>query len=637
MSRLLSHHLALVARQSAEHRSPGLRRIHLLTNVLGWLCLMTALSALSPALAGGVVLGSVLYMAGLDALTALLLGAALLAWRLVVPWGSELGLGGGLLALLAFAAVSLPALPAHVFYHERAAWLGAKERGPALVAGLHVVLFGAFVFTTLALLDAGWRPRLRAALLQAERDLCLRRPGRGWQNWAGTHRSNPRDVFVPDTVDDVVSLVRANPGRKMRVVGSAFTWSPVIPCDDVLLFTERLDAISVDAQARELWCGPGAKNRALIAALEPHGLCLRYNVVLETVTAGGIVSVGTHGSGRDTGTMGDLLVAIELVDAAGQLRRYSEAETNPELWSALRASFGCFGVVVRLCFRVEPQRAWAVRYGFVPIAQTLAGLSTRLEQHALYELYWFPAQHKLWERVADPTDRPVTWRPRRSTLSLLNQLGQHLALRFGTGLVQRVAPRAYPRWMGVLQNFMWDIDEVMDNTDTHHYRQWVEAVPCGCVEVGFKIDPQAARVAESFAIVQGMVADWGARGSYPLDLTVNIRFIGESGALLSPAYGPGMTCYIEALCIGRPADWEAFSGELLRRWLQIETAMPHWPKELPQVEAVLATVHARHGARVDRFRAALEGSGVDPHGVFRNRFIQALLATPTQEASQRAG
>jgi FAD/FMN-containing dehydrogenase len=65
-------------------------------------------------------------------------------------------------------------------------------------------------------------------------------------------------------------------------------------------------------------------NRQLNRELKRFELCMPWNVVLENVRVAGIASTGTHGTGRNTATVGDLVEAFEVVDSTGQLRVLSE-------------------------------------------------------------------------------------------------------------------------------------------------------------------------------------------------------------------------------------------------------------------------------------------------------------------------
>jgi len=181
---------------------------------------------------------------------------------------------------------------------------------------------GPFHFALDALLQAGWRPRLHALLDERERKALRVRHEVPWVNWAGIASCRAHFVYTPRTVEDLVAAVgeaRAS-GQRVRVVASGFSWSSLVPSDDALIFCERLDRISVDVSdpARPaVWAEAGVTNRQLNRELERAGLCMPWNVVLETVRVAGIVSTGTHGTGKATATVGDLVEALEVVDSEG--------------------------------------------------------------------------------------------------------------------------------------------------------------------------------------------------------------------------------------------------------------------------------------------------------------------------------
>jgi hypothetical protein len=168
-------------------------------------------------------------------------------------------------------------------------------------------------------------------------------------------------------------------------------------------------------------------------------------------------------------------------------------------------------------------------------------------------------------------------------------------------------------------------DRVLGQADAQHCRRWLELFRCRCVEVAFKLDGNADRLRQAWAAMQELVDEYAARGLYPLNVAVNARFIGSSDALLSPAFGPGVTCYIEALSAEPTEGWNEFSAELAARWLAIPGALPHWAKEFEHVPGIAGIARERLGERLERFRGALERTGTDPNGMFVNPLLGRLL------------
>ena len=224
----------------------------------------------------------------------------------------------------------------HVYHHEHAEFLKGGSRVGALILATHALVWAPFHAWLCLLLSAGWRPGLKAELWALEREALRTRRHVPWSNWAKIASCRAQYVSVPQTVDDLVVAVRESNarGQRVRVVGSGFSWSSLVPSDDTLIFCERLDRVTLDSADRThptVWVEAGVTNRQLNRVLEEAGLCMPWNVVLETVRMAGIASTGTHGTGKTTATVGDLVEAFEVVDAEGRLRLLSEETVGPDV------------------------------------------------------------------------------------------------------------------------------------------------------------------------------------------------------------------------------------------------------------------------------------------------------------------
>jgi FAD binding domain/D-arabinono-1,4-lactone oxidase len=640
------HHLRFVLRQWIEHKNPSNLRLHVWINGGGWLALTTLLSQI-PIPVAVPLLGSnagawftvlsVVYWLPVDALVSVAVGLLTVAWAVVplAPWGPGHGwVLGVVLPLVVFTAMGLTALYAHIYYHEHADFMRGDEPLRAGLETAHAVVWGPFHFWLEGLLHAGWRPRLKALLDARERASLLRREAVPWSNWARTVACRTKLVCVPQTIDDLRDVIRETGARgsRMRVVASGFSWTSLSATEDVLIFCERLDRITVDTSdpaAPEVWVEAGATNRQLNRELARHGLTLPWNVVLENVRVAGVVSVGTHGSGRETGTMSDLVEALEVVDAGGELRVLSEATVGPEVMRAARMGMGMFGVIARIKLRVVPiYRVRQVDHR-LPADEVLSRIGDVVRGHDTVELYWFVGNRDLWLRTADRTDDPRTFAGHGFLFKAMN-FAQNFWLAAMMPFAQRLSRGVTPALVRFNFRMLTFQERVIDLAESNHYRCWIEMLRCGCTEVGFKVGPDFANVRQAWEATQRVVNAYAARGVHPMNLTLNMRFIGSSEALLSPAYGPGITCYIEALCVGRSLGWETFTRDLCTEWLKIPGALPHWVKEFEHVPGVMPLSRERLGERRRRFLAALEQSGVDPGRMFVNPLLERLLIEEEQ-------
>lgn len=646
-----AHHLRFFLRQYIEHKDPANLRLHVVSNALSWLALcavfsqvpLPGLDALPPALANlGAAFAalSVLYWAPVDPLLSLGIGLYTAAFAAVpgVPWGppgpETHSLWVGVAPLLVFIAGGLSALFAHMYYHEHCSFLADEPKGRAAIETTHAVIWGPFHFWLEGLLAAGYRPKLRAELDAAERAAILRRRNVPWSCWGETASAEPAVVCVPQTSEDVRDVVReaVAAGRNVRVVASGFTWPSFSATGDYLLFTERLCQVEIDRADPAnpvVWAGAGTTNRQLNAALAAQGLTLPYNVVLETVRIGGLVSVGTHGSGRETATMSDLVLALEVVDAQGELRVLSAETLGEEGMRAARMAFGLFGIITRVRLKVEPLFAVVQNDSLHDEGEVLARLPELVARHDSVELFWMPYTDRLWLRTLDRLPAGDRRRPER--LGFLFMTSHFFQMLIFIGGLRRMAPRfpaLAPALMRLGVRFLLFRERVLAQADAQHFRRWVELAKCRCVEVAFKCDPAMTGPKAAWLDTRRLVEEKRKAGEYPLNLAVNMRFVGPSDALLSPAFGPGVSCYVEALSVHETQGWEAFSAELATAWLAQPGALPHWAKEFEGVPNIERLARERLGDRLTRFHTALRAAGVDATGRFANALTRRVGFSP---------
>ena len=121
----------------------------------------------------------------------------------------------------------------------------------------------------------------------------------------------------------------------------------------ILLDLRGLTDLDVDVPGRTAWAGAGLSAGELTTALAAHGLAVGFGDT-GSVGIGGITLGGGVGYlVRKHGLTIDSLLAAEIVTADGRLIR-TDAETEPDLFWAIRGGGGNFGVVTRFRYRLQP-------------------------------------------------------------------------------------------------------------------------------------------------------------------------------------------------------------------------------------------------------------------------------------------
>jgi FAD/FMN-containing dehydrogenase len=159
----------------------------------------------------------------------------------------------------------------------------------------------------------------------------------------------PKD---PGDVLQVITLARQS-GLELAVRGGGHSFAGHSLSDGgIVLDLRELQSLQIDPERRTAWAGGGLTAGAYTQAAGELGLATGFGDT-GSVGIGGLTLGGGVGYlVRRFGLTIDQLLAAEVATADGQLLR-ADAETNPDLFWALRGGGGNFGVVTRFQFRLH--------------------------------------------------------------------------------------------------------------------------------------------------------------------------------------------------------------------------------------------------------------------------------------------
>jgi FAD/FMN-containing dehydrogenase len=171
--------------------------------------------------------------------------------------------------------------------------------------------------------------------------------------WNGVVDRHPAAIVRPATADEAADVVRAaaecDALLSVRCGGHSFPGHST--CDGgVVLELSAMRSVSVDPATGLCVVGGGALLGDVDRAALPHGLAVPAGVVSHTGIGGLTLGGGMGWLSRLHGLTIDALLGVDIVTADGALRRAS-AESEPDLFWALRGGGGNFGVVVAFEFR----------------------------------------------------------------------------------------------------------------------------------------------------------------------------------------------------------------------------------------------------------------------------------------------
>jgi FAD/FMN-containing dehydrogenase len=162
---------------------------------------------------------------------------------------------------------------------------------------------------------------------------------------------DPAAIIRPTTTEQVADALRLAREQRLGVsVRSGGHAAKVFPNPDGLVIDmAAFDAIEVRSDGT-VRVGTGATWGKVAQALEPHGLVITSGDTRDVGVGGLTLGGGMGWLIRAVGLTIDILEAVELVTVDGRVLTAS-AESEPELFWALRGGGGNFGVVTHFVFR----------------------------------------------------------------------------------------------------------------------------------------------------------------------------------------------------------------------------------------------------------------------------------------------
>lgn len=198
----------------------------------------------------------------------------------------------------------------------------------------------------------------------ALRDLCdveIHLPGEaGYDDarapWSAAVDQRPAAVAYPRSAEEVSAVVRAAAALGLRVApqSTGHNAGPLAAqdlSDVVLVRVGRLDEIVVDAERHVLRAGAGLVWEPVVEAAADAGFTVLHGSSPDVGIAGYSLGGGSGWYARKLGLCANNLVAVELVDADGTIRR-ADAEHDADLFWAVRGGGGSFGVVTAIELRM---------------------------------------------------------------------------------------------------------------------------------------------------------------------------------------------------------------------------------------------------------------------------------------------
>ncbi|MER7496320.1 D-arabinono-1,4-lactone oxidase [Streptomyces pharetrae] len=426
-----------------------------------------------------------------------------------------------------------------------------------------------------------------------------------WRNWGGNVAARPAREVTPATVEELAAavLTAAEDGLPVKAVGTGHSFTSIAATSGVLIRPELLTGIrDIDREAGTVTVLAGTPLKRLNLALAREGLSLTNMGDIMEQTVAGATSTGTHGTGRDSGSIAAQITALEMVTADGSVLTCS-AKENPEVFAAARIGLGALGIVTAITFAVEPVFLLHAREEPMPLDRVLAEFDELWAENEHFEFYWFPhtgsTTTKRNNRSAGP-ERPVS--PLKGWFEdefLSNGVFQ------AANWVGRAAPAAIPAIARISSKAL----SARSYTDIP-YKVFTSPRRVRFVEMEYAVPREA--VVDTLRELKAMVDRSPLRISFP----VEVRTAPADDITLSTASGRDSAYIAVHMFRGTPYRRYFTAAE---RIFTAHDGRPHWGKVHTRDAEYFAGVYPRFG----EFTALRDR--LDPERRFRNDYLRRVL------------
>lgn len=339
-----------------------------------------------------------------------------------------------------------------------------------------------------------------------------------WQNWSGSQKATPANIFYPDSEDALAKAIRDTQGQ-VRAFGGGHSFNAVVPTNakGSLVSLEALNGlVSHDATAltATLWAGTRIASTGPLLSGIGQGLLNEADINMQSL--GGAISTATHGTGRKMQCYSATVKGLRLVLADGSVVDCS-ADKERELFEAARVAIGSVGIISQAT--VQNRAAYKLReqVNVMHIDDAMKTLESDRDKHRHMEFFAFPYGNKAIVKRMDISEEP-------STLVEEPFINENAILEFAADSARK-HPWTNKWWQRLVGAFVSDSVRVGNS-----YEIFPSPRTVGFNEMEYSVP--AERGLECFQEILALMQKHEVNVFFPIEF----RYIGADECWMSPFY-----------------------------------------------------------------------------------------------------
>ncbi len=209
-----------------------------------------------------------------------------------------------------------------------------------------------------------------------------------WTSWNENLTYNYKSLYKITTEKELQDIVAKT--DKIRFFGTKQSSADIAAGMDTLIdITSYNKILSYDETERSVTVQSGVILGDLLEAIEAKGWCIPCLPDINTITIGGALATGTHGTSGHL--LCEYMTSCTLVLADGSLKTVPKSDV---FMQAVRVSLGALGVMSTVTFSCEPIYTLHVKEGPENDSEWLPKIKERFHKHDFLRILWLPHTDK---------------------------------------------------------------------------------------------------------------------------------------------------------------------------------------------------------------------------------------------------
>lgn len=433
-----------------------------------------------------------------------------------------------------------------------------------------------------------------------------------WVSWNANVQHTYEQLHQVHNEEELVQAIKEAPG-KVRVFGSRQSSADIAAGTATLIDNTTYNKIlSYDLEKHHITVQSGISLKILIQAIHAQGWTIPCLPDIDTVTLGGALATGTHGTGRSGHLLSSYMIHCRLILADGSVVNVMEGE---ELMDAVRVSLGVLGVFSEITLACQPVYTLHLKEQPMKDAQWVNHYTDLLNQHEFTRILWMPHTNHGYVITGDriPANQAIQENKGPSYLKHRRKVSKWLykyTTRFPklTPFANRLIQGLFFSTQKASKGTLYDATVTKSRSGTLELAEWTIAL---------------SRFPQAFKELKAALDNWNNPAF--VHIPMDIRFVKQDNAWLSYAYGEDC---VTIGCVTRDAaNAEAYAAfDVVEQIFLKHGGRPHWGKRFKAKDQELSQLYPQWEA----FKA--KRAILDPTGKFLNSYLSQLFDANNQSS-----